>query len=135
MSVNIAFWQWKDPVNEIDMGFYANNPVNKKEQMFGVALCHGLILGIYIYAGASSGGDCHFNPAVTLGMILLRKCRFVAGLIYMVAQAAGSFLGALLCMALSFGASTSPLNFAQNPEGVNVNADNNIEVYWYQAAL
>jgi len=98
MSVNIAFHTWKDEVNDIEMGFYANNPVNKKEQMFGIALCHGLILGIYIYAGASSGGDCHFNPAVTLGMILLRKCRFVAGLIYMVAQAAGSFLGALLCM-------------------------------------
>lgn len=134
MAVNIASYKWEDPVNHVEMGFYANNPVNKKEAMFGVALCHGLILGIYIYAGASSGGDCHFNPAVTLGMILLRKCRFVAGLIYMVAQAAGSFLGALLCMLQSYGHSSVPLSFATNAT-VNATADTNIEVTWKQAGL
>jgi len=97
MAVNIATHTWQDPETKVVTGFYSNSPVNQAEKMYGVALCHGLILGIYIYAGASSGGDCHFNPAVTLGMIFLRKCNFVAGLFYMAAQAGGSFLGALAC--------------------------------------
>lgn len=40
------------------------------DELYGIALAHGLILGIYIYAGASSGCNCHFNPAVTVGMLL-----------------------------------------------------------------
>lgn len=132
MAVNIMNYTWEQ--DGIKVGFYPNNAVNNAEKLFGVAMCHGLILGIYIYAGASSGGDCHFNPAVTVGMILLRKCRFVAGLFYIVAQAGGSFLGALLTMALSFGNTPSALTFATNT-AKNVGADANVEVYWYQAAL
>jgi len=52
----------------------------------------------------------------------------------MVAQAAGSFLGALLTMALSFGNSSMPLSFATNVND-QVTADTNIEVTWYQAGL
>lgn len=97
MAVNIATYSWTDKETGAVTGFFSNSPVNQAEKMYGVALCHGLILGIWIYAGAASGGDCHFNPAVTVGMILLRKCKFVSGLFYIVAQAGGSFMGALAC--------------------------------------
>ena len=60
--------------------------------LLGIALAHGLALGVAITAlGKVSGG--HFNPAVSVTMIATRQMGPVSGLIYVVAQLAGGTLG------------------------------------------
>merc|ERR1712228_197673 len=92
MAGAVAFFEWTDTDTQDKVNIYPPG-VFQQERLYGVALAHGLILGIWIYAGASNGGDCHFNPAVTLGFMFLRKCGCIKGLTYMVAQLIGSFLG------------------------------------------
>lgn len=57
--------------------------------LLGIALAHGLALSVAISAlGKVSGG--HFNPAVSVTMILTRQMSIVAGLVYVVAQLLGA---------------------------------------------
>jgi len=59
--------------------------------LLGVALAHGLALGIAITAlGKVSGG--HFNPAVSVTMIATRQMGVISGLVYVIAQLAGGTL-------------------------------------------
>lgn len=62
-------------------------------QFDSVALGYGLALmvGILVSGGVSGG---HLNPAVTLSMACLRKCRWIQVPIYMIAQYIGAFLAA-----------------------------------------
>jgi glycerol uptake facilitator-like aquaporin len=76
MAISMAKYTWTDS-NGKAYQVYTGGAVGHKDELFGIALCHGLILGIWIYAGAAAGADCHFNPAVTLGFILGRKCNLV----------------------------------------------------------
>jgi len=60
------------------------------------ALTHGVVLGIMIYGGAHLSG-AHYNPAVTLALMLIRKCGLIEGLLFMAFQLAGGIAaGALL---------------------------------------
>src|ERR671922_1609740 len=60
-----------------------------------VGLVHGIVLfGLIITLGAASGG--HFNPAVTLGALILRRIDPVDAAVYILAQLSGGVLGALL---------------------------------------
>jgi MIP family channel proteins len=63
--------------------------------VFGVAVTHGLVLGVMVTAlmGISGG---HLNPAVTLGLVAVRRTDFRSGLAYIVAQLLGGVLAALL---------------------------------------
>src|SRR5438270_2601468 len=64
-----------------------------------VALAHGLVIGVMASAvGHISGG--HFNPAVTLGVVVTRRIapRLVA--VYWFAQVTGAILAALLLKGL-----------------------------------
>lgn len=64
-------------------------------------------LGFYIYVMASAVGDisgAHFNPAITLTMMISRNCKpgvagIVEGILYIVMQ----FLGGLLAMGFQIG--------------------------------
>ena len=61
--------------------------------LVGVALTHGLMLGLAITAaGAISGG--HINPAVTLGFLSIRKIDAKTAMAYLGAQFAGGIAGA-----------------------------------------
>ena len=61
----------------------------------GIALAHGLAIMTMVYAfGHISGG--HFNPAVTFGMLITRKIKLAEGLLYVLAQLAGSAAGAMM---------------------------------------
>lgn len=63
---------------------------------FYVALAHGVALAIAISAlGHISGA--HFNPAVTIGLMLARKINPVLALLYIIGQLVG---GVLACLAL-----------------------------------
>ncbi len=67
--------------------------------LIGVAIAHGLAIGIMVSAlGHISGG--HFNPAVTLGFLVTRRIKPALGLVYWIAQLAGAAIGALLVKAL-----------------------------------
>lgn len=73
----------------------------------GIAVAFGLVLTGLIYAfGPSSGA--HFNPAVTLAMVLSRRMNAVAAVGYWIAQVAGAVAGAaLLFLILHLGPSIS----------------------------
>ncbi|MCU0511123.1 MAG: aquaporin [Anaerolineae bacterium] len=83
---------------------------------FGVvvpALAHGLIIvGLAAAYGAVSGG--HFNPAVTLAMIVGGKINLVKAALYMAVQFGGGIVAAFLLVALlpdagNFGQTTGSL--------------------------
>lgn len=141
MAINTAGWTYTDPNTQVKSRTYPGNYPASADGLFGIALTHGMILGIYIYAGASNGCGCHFNPAVSLGMILLRKCGFVEGLFSMVAQLAGSFAGAALTGMLSMKGNfnTAPPAFADKMPPIDDKL-NGVEIYlrstsWWQGAI
>jgi MIP family channel proteins len=64
-----------------------------------IGLVHTFLLfGLIVMFGVVSGG--HFNPAVTLAALAIRRIRPLDGVIYMLAQLSGAVLGALLCKGL-----------------------------------
>ena len=65
----------------------------------GLALAHAFILMVLIYAlGGASGA--HFNPAVTLALWSIKKISTPNAIVYIVCQAIGGILGALLVLLL-----------------------------------
>lgn len=64
-----------------------------------VGLVHAFLLfGLIVMFGVVSGG--HFNPAVTLAALVIRRIKPLDGVIYMLAQLSGGVLGALLTKGL-----------------------------------
>jgi aquaporin TIP len=67
--------------------------------LVAVALAHGLAIGVMASAvGHISGG--HFNPAVTLGLLVTRRIAPALALVYWVAQLAGATVAALALRAV-----------------------------------
>jgi aquaporin TIP len=60
-----------------------------------IAFAHGLVIAVMVSALAHISGG-HFNPAVTLGMLLTRRISVVLGLVYWVVQLGAAVLAALL---------------------------------------
>lgn len=56
--------------------------------LVAVALAHGLVLAIFVSAFMHIGA--HFNPAVTIGMLVVRRIEPVMAGLYVVAQVAGA---------------------------------------------
>jgi MIP family channel proteins len=66
--------------------------------LLGVAVAHGLALGIAISAlGKVSGG--HFNPAVSAAIMATRQMPPLAGLVYIVSQLIGATLAGFIARA------------------------------------
>jgi aquaporin Z len=64
-----------------------------------IGLVHAFLLfGLIVMFGVASGG--HFNPAVTLAALVIRRIRPLDGVIYMLAQLVGGVLGAWLTKGL-----------------------------------
>jgi aquaporin Z len=97
---------------------------------YGVAFAFGLSLLIAAYlVGPVSG--CHINPAVTLGLALMRKVDMALVPVYVVAQLVGAAIGGGLIFAIANGRdgfSASESGFATNgwadrsPNGYNFGA-------------
>jgi MIP family channel proteins len=66
--------------------------------LIGVALAHGLAIGLMVAAGGHISGGA-YNPAVTLGLVIGGKLTPVKGVAYVVAQLVGAVIGALLIKA------------------------------------
>ncbi len=63
--------------------------------LLGVALAHGLAIGVMVSAlGHISGG--HFNPAVTIGFWVTKRVNTVDTVLYWAAQLAGATAAAFL---------------------------------------
>jgi aquaporin Z len=60
--------------------------------LLGIALAHALALGIMITATMNISGG-HINPAVTIGLMAVRRISPRDGLAYIAAQLAGAVLG------------------------------------------
>ncbi|HEY9388953.1 MAG TPA: aquaporin [Mycobacteriales bacterium] len=73
----------------------------------GIAVAFGLVLTGLIYAlGPVSGG--HFNPAVTIGMVISGRMRWAVAVGYWIAQVIGAIVGAaLLFLVLHLGPTVS----------------------------
>ncbi len=89
--------------------------------LIGIALAHGLAIGIMVSAlGHISGG--HFNPAVTFGFLITRRIEPKLGVLYWVAQLAGATVAALLLKALLPEAATSAVELGVPAIGHGVGA-------------
>lgn len=73
--------------------------ISNGADLTGVALAQGLVIAVMIAAlGHVSGG--HFNPAVTLGLLLGRKIDLPMAAIYWTAQLVGGVVAAVLATLL-----------------------------------
>ena len=55
------------------------------------ALAHGTVLGIMVYIGAKISGG-HYNPAVTLGLLISGNSEIVEAILYIFSQLLGSVI-------------------------------------------
>jgi len=75
------------------------DPINSGAGIVGIALAHGLALSVAVHAfGGISGA--HFNPAVTIGMLVTGRMKPVGAAQYIVAQLVGATVAAWACQAL-----------------------------------
>jgi aquaporin TIP len=89
--------------------------------LIGVALAHGLAIGVMVSAvGHISGG--HFNPAITFGFLVTRRIKPALGLLYWVVQFAGAALAALLVRDLLPRATTQAVHLGVPALGGGVDA-------------
>ena len=74
-------------------GSIAQKTMGVSQDFTNVALGYGLALmvGILVSGGVSGG---HLNPAVTLTMAFMGKCRWIQVPVYWCAQYLGAFIGA-----------------------------------------
>jgi MIP family channel proteins len=71
-------------------------PVESGAGIIGIALAHGLALSVAVNAfGGVSGA--HFNPAVTIALLITRRITGVRAVQYILAQLAGGSLAAWAC--------------------------------------
>jgi MIP family channel proteins len=74
-------------------------PINSGIGLVGIALAHGLALSVAVSNfGGISGA--HFNPAVTAGMLVTCRIRFLTAVCYVIAQLLGASLAAGACLAI-----------------------------------
>src|SRR5215471_4892369 len=70
--------------------------INDGGGLVAIALAHGLALSIAVNNfGGISGA--HVNPAVTMGMLVTRRIKPAAALLYIVAQCLGATVAAIAC--------------------------------------
>ena len=72
------------------------DPINSGAGLVGIALAHGLALSVAVNAfGGVSGA--HFNPAVTVGMLVTGRIKFDRAVQYILAQLVGGTVAAWAC--------------------------------------
>ena len=64
-----------------------------------VPVMAGLVVGLFVYTIGSISG-CHLNPAVTLGILSLRKIKLNEAAFYIIAQTIGAIIALLAALAL-----------------------------------
>lgn len=59
----------------------------------GVALCHAFVLTGFIWFGVGISG-AHYNPALTLAMVIVKRIDWTSALFYIISQFLGALIGA-----------------------------------------
>src|SRR5215212_9793647 len=72
--------------------FVGSAAIIRGGSLLEVALAHGIILSIMVTALMRISG--HFNPAVTLAFMAVRRIEPVMGVVYIIAQIIGATLAA-----------------------------------------
>ena len=72
---------------------------NLKSNILSVGLTNMLVLTVMVWTGAAISGS-HFNPAVSLALMITKKCHVVTALSYIAAQLGGSVIGAFILKVL-----------------------------------
>lgn len=85
--------------------------------VLAVALAFGFSLLVAAYAVGPVSG-CHINPAVTLGLVLMRKVEAAKAPAYLLGQIAGGVLGGLVILIIAEG---QPGGFDPEPENFATN--------------
>ncbi len=67
--------------------------------LMSIALVHAIVLSVAVSSTMYISG-AHFNPAVTLGMLAVRRIPAIDALVYIASQLAGAVLGAYAVTAL-----------------------------------
>jgi aquaporin Z len=67
--------------------------------IFGVAVAHGLVMAVMVTAMLPISGG-HLNPAITLGLLAVRRTDLRSAAAYVVAQLLGAVLAAVLIKAV-----------------------------------
>ena len=74
-------------------------PINSEAGLLGIALAHGLALSVAVNAfGGISGA--HFNPAVTICMLITGRIQFPMAIAYIITQLVSASVAALACYAV-----------------------------------
>jgi len=74
-------------------------PISSGAGLMGIALAHGLALSVAVSTfGGISGA--HFNPAVTLGMLITGRIKFDGAMQYILAQLVGACVAAWACQSI-----------------------------------
>lgn len=89
--------------------------------LIGIALAHGLAIGVMVAAYARVSG-AHFNPAVTFGFLLTRRIKPALAGVYWVAQLAGAAVAALLLRELLPSGETEAVSLGVPALGHGVDA-------------
>lgn len=83
----------------IGVGAINNNSIAAGVGLLGIALAHGLTIGVMVSAtGGISGG--HLNPAVTFGLLVGGKISLMDAIAYWVAQLAGGSAAGFLLVSI-----------------------------------
>ena len=69
--------------------------VGVQSSLVGIALAHGLAIAVMVSATAGISGG-HLNPAVTLGLLAVKKINTPTAVQYVIAQCLGAIVAAIL---------------------------------------
>lgn len=81
----------------------------KDPTLIGVAIAHGLAIGVMVSAVGHISG-AHFNPAVTLGFLITRRIKLSIAAVYWVVQLAAATVAALLVKGFLPGEATDSVS-------------------------
>jgi aquaporin Z len=70
--------------------------------LYDQAISQFIVYTFMIYAGANISG-AHYNPAVTMGLLLVRRCEVYDSMFYILFQFSGAILGGALAAYLLDG--------------------------------
>lgn len=76
--------------------------------LLGIAIAHGLVLMVMVYAFANISGS-HFNPAVTIALALNKRIEGMKALGYILSQLLGASVASFLLLMLFPAASSAEL--------------------------
>jgi MIP family channel proteins len=76
-------------------GFTVILMANQKLDVISVAMANALSIAAFMWAG-SGYSKCHFNPAITVGLLATKKIELLKSAFYVLSQFVGSYLGAII---------------------------------------